>query len=81
MIEMGESGRRGRLNGALRQRDIESVSPPDAVSLPVLPGLFVLCLTLSFPYPLSLTFYVSPGEPQIGHLITHDPLGNTMAGK
>lgn len=43
----------------------------------VLPALFLFCLWLFF---FSLFFYLSPGEQQIGHLITHDPLGNTMAG-
>ena len=53
-----------------------------------------LCLvsdSLSLSYPLSqslpqslslslsLSSAISPGEPQIGHLITHDPRGNTVA--
>lgn len=57
------------------------LSPPDAVSHSFSPSflLSLFCVWLSFSLPVS--FHVSPGDPKIGHLITHDPLGNTMAGK
>lgn len=56
-------------------------SSPNAVFtlLPsVLPALFVLFVSLILPL---LSLSVSPGELQILHLFTHDPLGNTVAGK
>lgn len=59
----------------LRSETSASLSPWHSHSL----SPFFLSQILSISY--SPSFYRSPGERQIGHLITHDPLGNAVAGK
>lgn len=70
-------GQTQKKNGDGRCLLSDRLSP--TFSLPPSHSLFSLWLSL--PPIVSLFFYLSLGEPQIGHLITHDPLGSTMARK